>query len=73
MKIYLVKKLQKERKTEYVKLVGAIDDYRVDLSYDKDTIVAMLDIAPSRLTSMCKELDKEYYVADLVYVQNGAK
>ena len=73
MNIYLVKKLQKEKKTEYVKLVGAIGDYRVDLSYDKDTIVNLLDINPSRLTSLCKELDKEYLVAKLEYVIGGAK
>lgn len=70
MKIYVSKEVSK-KDFEYLKMSADCAGQNVVITMDRDIIVNILDVAPSKLNSMFKVVGKPVYVGDFVLSKEG--
>lgn len=74
MKIYLSKELSKKSGVTYMTLT-ADTGYGVKqiITMDKNVIINLLDVAPSKVDKICSQVSSPVYVADFVLNKEGNK
>lgn len=70
MKIYVSKEVSKNN-FEYLRMYADCCGEKVVITMDKNLIVNMLDVAPSKLQSMFKVVGQPVYVGDFVIKKEG--
>ena len=74
MKIYLSKELSKKSGATYLTLYADTGfGVKQIITMDKNVIVNMLDVAPSRIDKICSQVSHPVYVADFVLNKEGNK
>lgn len=69
MKIYLVKQVSQKTGNEYLQMYADTGyGFNQIITMDKNVMVNMLDITPSKLGSICQKVGQPVHVADFVLV-----
>lgn len=72
MKIYVSKEVSKKNANfEYLQMFADCDGQKVVITMDRNIIVSILDVAPSKLNSMFKVVGQPVYVGDFVFKKEG--